>query len=571
MAGSIRRLLRRSTDGPRPAPATVRTIGQGEVIGLIAENGAHVWRGIPFASSTAGEKRWRAPQPAPAWNGRREAIEFAPRCAQLTNQGDKDEGLEPGVVIGSEDCLALDIYAPADAEGGSLPVMVWIHGGGNVWGRSGLYDGSHLAVNEDVIVAAVQFRVGPLGWFSHPALRATAEERVDRAACFATLDLIASLRWIADNIASFGGDPDCVTIFGESSGGHNVATLLASPLAAGLFHRAIIESGSFDSVSVAEAEGDEGELVNPSTEIARRLGADTAQELRAASVEELYAACESGDGWFLDVPRVIQDGVVLPSTPLREAFTSTETFNAVPVITGTNRDEMKLFCMGDDEMTKKRFGVLVVARDEDFYDAMADYVSRVWRIRSVVEPATAMADAGHDTVWAYRFDWDDGGHLLFMDFGKLLGAAHGLEIPFVFNKFEHLGDADRFLFTTSTRKDRETLSRAIGQYWASFARDGRPSCPGQPTWPPHATDGGAFLCFDSNNDGGIRVINDVDRLDTLADDLRADPRLDLQQRRAIVDEMSEWMFTRPIQAHLRSAVDDAKNKISSQAPQSERS
>ncbi|MGI9615700.1 MAG: carboxylesterase family protein [Acidimicrobiales bacterium] len=558
MAGSIAGLLHRRTAGPQPAAETVRRIGQGEVIGLVAENGAHVWRGLPFAASTAGANRWRSPQPASVWLGRREAIEFAPRCAQLTNQGDTDEGLEPGVVIGSEDCLALDIYAPADAKGKALPVMVWIHGGGNVWGRSSLYDGSHLAVNEDVIVVAVQFRVGLLGWFSHPGLRENAEGPDDGAACFATLDLIASLRWIADNIAVFGGDPGCVTIFGESSGGHNVATLLASPLAAGLFHRAIIESGSFDSVSVAEAEGAEGQLINPSTEIAKRLGAETAEALRAVSVEELYAACEIGDGWFIDVPRVIQDGVVLPSTPLREAFASTETFNAVPVVTGTNRDEMKLFYMGDDEMTKKRLGILLVPRDEDFYNAMAEYVSRVWRIRSVDEPASAMVEAGHDSVYSYRFDWDDGGRLLFMDFGQLLGAAHGLEIPFVFNKFEHLGDADRFLFTRGTREDREALSRAIGRYWASFARDGKPSHPGRGDWPPYGTDGGTFLCLDTDNDGGIRPIADVDTVDRLATNLRGDPRLDADRRREIVDEMSKWMFTRPIQAKLQSAIDDAQ-------------
>lgn len=554
MAGSIARLLHREAAQPKPSPATVREVAQGEVIGLIAENGAHVWRGIPYAASTAGQNRWRAPRPAPTWEVRRDAVQFAPRCAQLTNQGDRDDGLEPGLVVGSEDCLALDIYAPPAAQGMNLPVMVWIHGGGNVWGRSSLYDGSRLSLNEDVVVVAVQFRVGPLGWFSHPALRDDAQEHEDRAACFATLDLMAALRWIGDNIASFGGDPACVTIFGESSGGHNVATLLASPLATGLFHRAIIESGSFDSVSVAEAEGIEGGLANPSTEIAKRLGANTADELRAVSVEDLYAACDADDGWFLDVPRVIEDGVALPATSLREAFTSTDTFHTVPVITGTNRDEMKLFYMADDEMTRKRLGVLVVPRDEDFYDAMADYISRVWRIRSVVEPATAMVEAGHEMVYAYRFDWDDGGHLLFMDFGKLLGAAHGLEIPFVFNKFEHLGDADRFLFTKGTRRDRETLSSAIGHYWASFARDGQPSCSGQPAWPRFDVAGGSFLRLDTDNDGGISVVNGVDSLDALATDLRRDERLDDQGRQAVIDEMGDWMFTRPVRPYVQSAM-----------------
>jgi para-nitrobenzyl esterase len=555
MANGIGRFFHRTTDqGPSPAPATVRAIPQGEVIGLVADNGAHVWRGIPFAASTGGENRWRAPQPHRGWQGRREALEFAPRCAQLTNKGDEDEGLEPGQVIGSEDCLAVDIYAPADAAGRNLPVMVWIHGGGNVWGRSSLYDGSNLAVNENVVVVAVQFRVGPLGWFCHPLLREQAQEPDDRAACFATLDLIASLRWVADNVGAFGGDPGCVTIFGESSGGHNVATLLASPLAAGLFHRAIIESGSFDSVTVAEAEGVDGQLANPSNEIVRRLDATTADELRAASVDELYAACETGESWFLDVPRVIQDGVVLPSSPLREAFGSTETFNAVPIITGTNRDEMKLFYMSDEELTKKRLGVLVVPRDQNFYDAIAGYITRAWRIRSVDEPAALMTEAGHQAVYAYRFDWDDGGRLLFMDFGKLLGAAHGFEIPFVFNRFEHLGDADRFLFTKRTLEEREELSRAMGRYWASFARDGKPASAGDPDWPLYGTDGGSYLRLDTESDGGIGVGVGADTVDQLATDLRDDPRLGKRERRSIVEELDDWMFTRPLKPAVKSTV-----------------
>ena len=554
MTGIVSQLLQRRGRSEPPQPQTVRRTRQGELIGLVAENGAHVWRGLRYGESTAGANRWRAPQPAPPWSGRRTALEFAPRCAQLTNRGDEDEGLKPGLVIGSEDCLALDIYAPAHAQGQALPVMVWIHGGGNVWGGSGLYDGSRLAVNEDVVVVMVQYRVGPLGWFAHPAIRETAERPEDGAASFAVLDLIESLRWVAVNIAEFGGDPDCVTIFGESSGGHNVAALLASPLAAGLFHRAIIESGSFDSVTRAEAEGLEGGLVNPSSDIARRLGATTAEDLRAAQPKELYAACAIGDGWFLDVPRMIQDGVVLPSTPLRDAFTSVATFNTVPIITGTNRDEMKLFFSGDSELSTKRLGALLVARDEVFYDAISEYFSRLWRIRSVNEPAAAMAEAGHERVYSYRFDWDDSGRFLFMDFEKMFGAAHGFEIPFVFNRFEHLGDADRFLFQKRTEEDREGLSRAIGRYWASIARDGKPSCPGHPDWPAFGFDGGSYLCLDTETDGGIEVVNDVDTLDRVIADFRDDPRLDDADRRSIVAEMNDWMFTRPIEQRLQDAL-----------------
>jgi para-nitrobenzyl esterase len=553
MGGALARLWSRADDDNLPARATKRSIRQGEVIGLVAGNGAHVWRGLPYAASTAGPNRWRAPQPAPRWGEVRSAVEFASRCAQLTNRGDEDEGLRAGRIIGSEDCLALDVYAPPDAAGEALPVMVWIHGGGNVWGRSSLYDGSNLAVNENVIVVVPQYRVGPLGWFAHPALRESAQQPEDAAACFAVLDLVAALRWVADTIAAFGGDPDRVTIFGESSGGHNVAALLASTPATGLFHRAIIQSGSFDSVSLAEAEGTAGDLLNPAAAVARRLGASTADDLRAVSVEQLLGAYERGEGWFLDVPRVIQDGVVLPASPLREAFASTETFTAVPIIMGTNRDEMKLFYATNETMTRKRLGFLLAPRDENLFEAVTSYLSRLWRIRSVDEPATTMAEAGHQDVYAYRFDWDDGGRLLSMDFQKVFGAAHGFEIPFVFNRFQHLGDADRFLFERHTRADRERLSRAMGTYWASFARDGAPSCPGRPGWPRYG-ENGSWLQLDTDNDGGIRVVRGADTLDDLVEDLRGDALVDAAARRRIVAELSEWMFTRPVQATIRAAL-----------------
>ncbi len=544
----------RRADTRTPAPTTARTIAQGGVVGLIAENGAHVWRGLPFAASTAGANRWRAPQPPASWAGQRQAVEFADRCAQLTTRSDERFGLKPGVVVGSEDCLALDIYAPDDARDRALPVMVWIHGGGNVWGRSSTYDGSRLARNQDVVVVAVQHRLGPLGWFSHAALRSTATEVEDTAACFATLDLIAALRWVQANIAEFGGNPDNVTIFGVSAGGHNVVTLLASPLAKGLFHRAIVQSGAFDSVTPAEAEGEEGDLANSSRIISARLGVSSADQLRDVTPRALIEAYTMGVSGFLDVPRVIQDGVVLPEYPLRQAFGSTDAFNVVPILLGTNRDEMKLFYFTNPELTEKKLGVLVGLRDQKLYDAVTGYLSRVWRIRAVDEPATIMNEAGHRDVYSYRFDWDDGGRFLSMDFKTALGAAHGFEVPFVFNRFTHLGDADRILFQKRTKESRERLSRVIGEYWTAFARDGKPYRAGGPAWPVYAEHGGSYMQLDSDSGSGVRVIQHADSLDELVADLNSDPDIDDAQRRFIINEMRGWMFTTPILADLEAAV-----------------
>ena len=188
--------------------ATTVTTAQGHLVGFTAANGAHVWRGVRFAADTSGENRWRAPKPAPAWEGVKEALNFAPVCPQIATPFTPIESFTNGTLEGSEDCLAADIYAPANSKDKQLPVMVWIHGGGNVSGASQLYVGENLAVNEDVIVISVQYRLGPLGWFSHPALVENAETPEDASANFGTLDLIAALKWVKANAASFGGNPD---------------------------------------------------------------------------------------------------------------------------------------------------------------------------------------------------------------------------------------------------------------------------------------------------------------------------------------------------------------------------
>ncbi len=459
----------------------------------------------------------------------------------MTNSFDADEGLKPGQVVGSEDCLAVNVFAPANAQRANLPVMVWIHGGGNVWGKSSDYDGSRLAKNENVIVVAVQYRLGPLGWFAHRGLRADAIDSRDAAASFAILDLIASLEWVRENIVAFGGDPENVTIFGESAGGHNVAALLASPLSEGLFHQAIIQSGFFDSVSLAEAQGDEGARANPSNLIAEKLSATTADDLRALPVDTLLRAYNDDGAGFVDVPRMIQDGVALPKTPLRAAFEDLEAFHDVPIITGVNRDEMKLFYSGDERFTKKRFWFFISPRDKDFYEAISEYVSRAWRVRAVDEPISKMIAAGHDRAYAYRFDWDDSGRFLLMDFRTLFGASHGFEIPFLFNSFTGFGLANDTIFSKETESDRQKLSRAMGHYWGSFARDGAPTSMTAPAWPTYGRQA-SLLTFDTENDGGISILRGADSFDAIERDLIENARLSHEERCLIIEEIGEWTW-----------------------------
>jgi para-nitrobenzyl esterase len=525
----------------KPAAETLRTTPEGDVVGFVDDKGVKTWRGVPFAAPPIGDLRWRAPRPAAAWKGRREALSFSAKCPQLTNVFNAGEGAKPGDLQGSEDCLYLNVYAPPESTGSSkLPVMVWIHGGGNVWGSASQYDPSNLALNENVVVVTVQYRLGPLGWFAHEAIRDAAVAPQDKTANFGTLDLVAALQWVKANIEVFGGDPALVTIFGESAGGQNVATLLASPLARGLFSRAIIQSGLFDSTPLDHAENGETEA-NAARKAADRAGAKTADELRSLSLEALYAAYELDGQGYLTMPLIIADGVALPETGLRSAFAAKDGFNAVPVITGTNRDEMKLFQFVDPRLVNRWFGVLLSAKNQKFYDRLAEYQSRLWRIRSVDEPASAMAAAGHLDVYAYRFDWDEGGRFLTMDLKKLLGAAHAIEIPFVFNRFKLLGRLDPVMFQEKDAADREELSRAMGAYWAAFARDGDPGAGGEKglaRWPRWRTGGGTLLRLDA---GGRELFTGADSIDQLIADLAADRSLSAKERALVAEALGVWL------------------------------
>ncbi len=531
-------LLSACASAPKPppapvlSPATKKTVTGGKVTGFVDERtGAHVWRSIPFAAPPVGDLRWRAPRPVQPWSGVREATDHAPWCPQIRgnfDSGPKVKNIPNGAVIGQEDCLYLNVHAPANSTGKNLPVMMWIHGGSNTWGRAEQYDPSKLAAQENVVVVVVQYRLGPLGWFAQSAIRDSAETELDRAANFGNLDHIAALEWIQANAAVFGGNKDNVTIFGESAGGHNVATLLASPKAKGLFHKAIIQSGSFDSTPLREAETTHA-LSGDNT--AARLFGDAvppsqlADQLRGVALTDLFAAYEGQlDEDDQELPRIIEDGVVLPRAPLREAFNSPATFNAVPIITGTNKDEMKLWALFNKRLVKWVFGAIPVVRDKQFYNTMSDYPSRLWRVRAVEAPAEAMTRGGHKDVWTYRFDWDEGRKYFTADFAQMFGAAHSLEIPFVFGKFQFLGEADKFIFTKKNAPGRLALSEQMMSHWGHFARFGAPGADWN-RWSP-----GKIYLLDSPAGGGTRMVSDPVSEAAILQEVKTDPTVPDEQR-----------------------------------------
>ncbi len=537
---------------PAPAPvaepASLRRVSSGEVIGY-ASGGAYVWRAIPFAAPPVGDLRWRAPRPPLAWAGQRAALKPSPWCPQVLNALDGVPAKRYGEIVGQEDCLFLDIYAPAMPAGAAatarLPVMMWIHGGSNVWGRAEQYDASALAARQNVVVVVVQYRFGFLGWFAHEALRAGGSLPQDASPNFGTLDQIRALEWIRDDIAAFGGDAGRVTVFGESAGGHNVAALLVSPMAKGLFHRAIIQSGSFQTVPLAVAEGKEGTRLDSGNAIAAKLlpGGVTGAALRALPVKALFGAYSTKQREF-DPPRVIADGIVLPAGGMLSALANPATYNSVPVITGTNRDEARFFNLLQPQLVKQAYGRFPKARDPVFFERLSDYQSRTWRAAAVDEPANIMAAGGHDKVWAYRFDWDEEGRVFVSHLDELIGAAHSMEIPFVFGRFQHLGALDRFAFTKANEPGRLALSGAMMSYWAQFAASGDPGRGvdgAQKPWTPwsNAPADPKLLVLDTEQGGGVRMIADQESVQRIAAELFIDPAVP-EDRRCFVFSVTKY-------------------------------
>jgi len=573
---------------PAPLPETRRALAQGDAVGGAGRYGSHAWLGLPYAAPPVGELRWRAPRPAPKWTGVREALASGPGCPQLASPLGGVASAEPGTVVGSEDCLLLNAWAPPLKPEAlprtRLPVMVWVHGGGNSIGTATFYEGGRLAVEQGVLVVAVQYRLGPLGFFRHPALRAGDESAEELSGNWALLDLLEALRWVKQNAAAFGGDPDNVTLFGESAGGLNTASLLLSPLSKGLLHRAIIQSGGFSRMTPDEGErfadgarpghrnsSNEvlaralvAEGLAPDAKAARTLltttpGRQLARTLKAlppAALLKAYAGARGG--WMLDLPQLFRDGVVVPTGEPLEVLKSPEGWNPVPVMVGTNRDEQNLFLFMDPAHVERRFGMFPHVLDPPNYLATGEYLSRAWRVAGAEQPALAMVQSGHTQVFAYRFDWDEEPVAAGTELSRYLGAAHGLEIPFVFGHFQ-LGRLGKVLFTEENLAGREALSRALRAYWGAFARTGWPSVEEHPAWRPFnaAPGADAFLVLDTPGGGGIRMAGGLDSTEALLADLAKDPRLPTAEARCRVrQQLVGWR--RALTAEQYAAVEECR-------------
>jgi para-nitrobenzyl esterase len=364
-------------------PETQRMTKYGKVIGTDGLYNSHTWKGIPFAKPPVGELRWRSPQKPDAWQSARETLKFGNLCPQLANRTRSDNEVEDGSPIGNEDCLYLNIWAPKfnpqqiPKAKNRLPVMVWLHGGGNVIGHGGNYNGGNLASTHQLLIVSVNYRLGPFGWFSHHALREKTFSPEERSGNFGTLDLIRALEWVKFNISAFGGDPDNVTVFGQSAGGYNIISLLVSPKAEGLFHKAISQSGETPFPTLEEAEGGysaptNSDKITSTDAIIRLLITDqkavdrpaaisylksmTADQLvaylRSKNRDELLNAFRRIDKkgsrvMGMDIHSNFMDGEVIQNGDPAELMKDSNTYNEVPVIFGTTRDELALLMAFD--------------------------------------------------------------------------------------------------------------------------------------------------------------------------------------------------------------------------------
>jgi para-nitrobenzyl esterase len=441
----------------------------------VALDGLTAYKGVPFAAPPVGDLRWRAPQPAAKWTGVRSADRYAPGC--LPSLG------EPPPSGASEDCLYLNVWTPAKSAGDRLPVLVWIYGGGFNGGATSVpvHDGAKLA-RRGVVLVSIAYRVGVLGFLAHPELSAESPHRV--SGNYGLLDMIAGLQWIKRNVAAFGGDPGRVTIFGESAGGIAVSMLCASPLAKGLFHGAISQSGgSFGPVSRSPSPGENMRPLAAAeasgAEMAKAAGASSLRELRALPAEKVIETGrrQRGMAW------PIVDGWVIPDDQYR--LYEAGRFNDTPVLVGYNSDEGLGFTRA---RTPEEYAAGVRERYGPFadrllgaYPAAADRIPKTAR-----DLARDSAFGWHTWSWARLQSTRGRGKAFLYYFDQHPerapgspeadhGAPHGVDVPYVFETLETVS-------RPVSEGDRR-VSEAMASYWTSFAKRGDPNGDGLPAWP----------------------------------------------------------------------------------------
>jgi len=474
--------------------APVQT-AEGPVTGT-GEDGPNVcaYKGIPYAAPPVGDLRWRPPESAPKRSGVFQAVAYGPECNQT--------GMVPSYANGgykperSEDCLFINIWKPK--KDGTFPVMVWVHGGGLMYGSGSepMYRGDRPAAQKDVVVVSFNYRLGALGFLAHRDL--SNEDLYSSSGNYGLLDQITALAWVKRNIKAFGGDPNNMTIFGESAGGWSVCNLMASPLAEGLFDKAIIQSGGCDTTNTMEqgfANGDK---------FAQQLGCSGKNALgcmRSKSADEIIGAMDEKDNEVLHGFKIWdhvwaphEDGWVLRETPINALQSGR--YNQVPLMVGSNRDEEKLFAALSSLTHRMTRNSKVKASIRSYlgdeltptfeklypYDKYRRAIDVYLDARGDISLGCKCFDAArastmHRPTYYYRFDYDD--HRL----PNLYGAAHALEISYIFDALDR--PYFNMLYSGRLRKKARPLIDAMMSYWSNFAKNGDPNGAGLMEWPKY--------------------------------------------------------------------------------------
>jgi para-nitrobenzyl esterase len=460
---------RAAATGSGPVTGTAN----GPVRGL-ANGAVDEFLGIPYAAPPVGALRWQPPQPAASWSAVRDATRFAPHCPQAATPF--------GQASTSEDCLFLNVFTPSHQHAGShFPVMVWIHGGALVTGESNDYDPAAL-VADGVTVVTINYRLGALGFLAHPALADANGQSGD----YGLMDQQAALRWVQRNIASFGGDPHNVTIFGESAGGLSTLSQVASPQARGLFERAIVESGSYNltQASLASAES-----AGEAFAVKAGCASQTAACLRSLPVSTILADQDAAG----DTPNINSE--VLPET-LKTAF-ATGNFNRVPIINGTNRDEWRLFValseLAGNPVTASNY-LDMISSTLGVPAAVAALIAAKYPLTAFSSPAVALGAVGTDAIFAcpaltidqsisqfvptfaYEFNDENAPELFLPPVSFPYGAAHASEIQYVM-------DLPTAAFPGALSAQQQQLAATMKGYWTNFAKHGFPTSSGTSFWP----------------------------------------------------------------------------------------
>jgi para-nitrobenzyl esterase len=459
------------------APAPEVKVIEGALAG-VRDGGVVSFKGIPFAAPPVGELRWRPPQPAKQWTGVLAADKYGAICEQKYNAGDNGVGALPK----SEDCLTLNVFASAAAK--TAPVMVWIHGGGfvNGSGTAALYEGSALA-RQGVIVVTINYRLGRFGFFAHPAL--TAEAGGKPVGNYALMDMIAALKWVQTNIARFGGDPNQVTIFGESAGGVAVNDLMVSPAARGLFIRAIVLSGLGREPAIPLSAAEKG---GEDFATAAGLSLASAADLRKLTADEILKA---KDPDILAGGGSIADGQILPVGPMEAFARGLEA--KVPYIVGFTSLEIPLPVASLDDALTKVLSADQRERVAASYPTPESFETHIVSDLLFNEPALALARlhaANGQPTWAYQFSvLSSAAPPLFK------GAPHASERQYVFQTLK----ASTWPTDVNDAKQAEIMSA----YWTAFARTGDPIGAGRPEWPRYQVQKNELLDF--TNEGPVVI------------------------------------------------------------------